>query len=138
MKIACVVGGFAHLPKDLNEEGKGKGKEKVTGAPDLVSTPVHDPVTDPPSDSSKPPFYNLAVKQKAVYQPVFRHRRWLENEKAVIPEGEEESVVNIETRLLSLKGQSASVINDVEQLEQVETRLKNFYARDDDRYKKHG
>ncbi|KAF9536710.1 hypothetical protein EC957_009925, partial [Mortierella hygrophila] len=157
---ACVVGAFAHLPKGLNEEGKGK--EKATGgpcmesvvvscqeptaelmtdpspAPDLVSTPVHDPVTDPRGDSSKPPFYNLAVKQKAVYQPVFRHRRWLEKEKTVIPEGEEESVAQIETRLPPLRGQSASIINYVEELELVETRLKNFYAGDDNRYKKHG
>jgi hypothetical protein len=74
-------------------------------APDLVSTPVRDPVTDPRGDSPKPLFYNLTVKQKAaVYQPVFRHRRWLENKKAVIPEGEEESVADIETRLPPLKG----------------------------------
>ncbi|KAF9284831.1 hypothetical protein BGZ88_009765 [Linnemannia elongata] len=156
---ACVVGGFAYLPKDLNDEGKGK--DKATGgscmegiamtcqettaelmtdpspAPDLVSTTVHDPVTDPRGDSSKPPFYNLAVKQKAVYQPVFRHRRWLENEKTVIPEGEEESVADIESRLPPLRGQSASIINYVEELEQVETRLKSFYAGDDNRFRKH-
>ncbi|KAI1297002.1 hypothetical protein EDD11_007315 [Mortierella claussenii] len=155
----CVVGGFAHMPKDLNEEGKGKeiaiGGLCVEGvvmscqeataelmtdpspAPDLVSTPVHDPVTDPRGDSSKPPFYNLAVKQKAFYQPLFRHRRWLENEKAVIPEDEEESVADIESRLPPPKGQSASVINYLEELGLVETRLKNIYAGNDNRYKKH-
>ncbi|KAF9110698.1 hypothetical protein BGW39_004613, partial [Mortierella sp. 14UC] len=61
----CVVGGFAHLPKDLDDERKGKEKategscmegavvscqeaaaELMTDpfpAPDLVSTSVHDP-----------------------------------------------------------------------------------------------
>ncbi|KAK5828979.1 hypothetical protein F5H01DRAFT_12584 [Linnemannia elongata] len=120
----CVVGGFAYLPKDLD-------------VPDLVSTPVHDPVTDPRGDSSQPPFYNLAVKQKAIYQPVFRHRRWLESEKGVTPEGEEESVAELESRLPPLRGQSGSVMNYVEELELVETRLKKFYAGDDNRYKKH-
>ncbi|OAQ27379.1 hypothetical protein K457DRAFT_33831 [Linnemannia elongata AG-77] len=155
----CVVGGFAYLPKDLDDECKGK--EKATGGlcmegnvlscqeaadelmtnplpvPDLFLTPVHDPITDPRGDSSQPPFYNLAVKQKAIYQPVFRHRRWLESEKGVTPEGEEESVAELESRLPPLRGQSGSVMNYVEELELVETRLKKFYAGDDNHYKKH-
>ena len=56
----------------------------------------------------------------------------------MIPEGEEESAADIETRLLPLKGQSASVINYVEELGLVETRLKNSYTGDDNLYKKHG
>ncbi|OAQ25055.1 hypothetical protein K457DRAFT_23626 [Linnemannia elongata AG-77] len=87
--------------------------------PDLVSTPVHDPVTDPCGDSSQPPFYNMAVKQKAIYQPVFRHRKWLENEKGVTPEGEEESVADLESRLPPPRGQSGSVMNHVGELELV-------------------
>jgi hypothetical protein len=143
---ACVIGGFAYLPKDLDD--KGKDKDTVSGgscmedvdmidpAPDLVSTLPHELVTGLRADSSEPPFYNLAVKQKAVYQPVFRHRRWLESEKRLVPEGEE-SVADIECRLPPLRGQSASVINYVEELERVESRLKEFYAGDDNRFKKH-
>lgn len=56
----------------------------------------------------------------------------------MIPEGEGESVADIETRLPPLRGQSASVINCIEELVLVEARLKDIYAGDDNRFKKHG
>jgi hypothetical protein len=144
---ACVIGGFAYLPEDLDDRDKDKdtvsggscmeGVDMIDPAPDLVSTLPHDLVTGPRVDSSEPPFYNLAVKQKAMYQQVFRHRRWLESEKRLVPEVEERSVADIECRLPPLRVQSASIVNYVEELERVERRLKEFYAGDDNRFKKH-
>ncbi|KAK3841254.1 MAG: hypothetical protein J3R72DRAFT_491720 [Linnemannia gamsii] len=90
-----VVGGFVHLLKEPNEEGEGKEKRSDGSCMEGVIA--------------------FSVKHKAVHQPIFRHRRWLENEKAVIPEGEEESVADIETRLSPLRGQSASAINYVDE-----------------------
>ncbi|KAG9070085.1 hypothetical protein KI688_009416 [Linnemannia hyalina] len=42
---------------------------------------------DEEAEESSPKFFNLAVKQKAVYQPTFKHRRWLERRNAQTVEG---------------------------------------------------
>ena len=82
-------------------------------------------------ETSGPAFLNLAVKAKAVYQPTFRFRRWLETEKKAIPENEEESIHSIESRLPPLRGSASSVVGYVRELQHVEGRLKAFYAGDD-------
>ncbi|KAK5801604.1 hypothetical protein F5H01DRAFT_384146 [Linnemannia elongata] len=51
--------------------------------------------------------------------------QWLENEKGVTPEGEEESVTDLEPRLPPLRGQSGTVVNYLEKLQLVETRLRS-------------
>ncbi|KAF9109510.1 hypothetical protein BGX30_008380, partial [Mortierella sp. GBA39] len=154
---ACVVGAFAHLPNGLGgkekaEEGSSmdgiittnqestslasQGSASVDPVPASASTftSAQPPVTDSLVTISRPAYYNLAVKQKAVYQPTFRFRRWLENEKMATPQGDEEkSITYIETHLPPLRGQDASVIEYVRELEQVEQRLKRFYTGDDHR-----
>ncbi|KAG0270763.1 hypothetical protein BGZ96_006190, partial [Linnemannia gamsii] len=85
----------------------------------------------------KPVFFNLAVKTKAVYQPTFRFRRWVENEKQRISDGEHESIQEIETRLPPLKGPDTFVMNYVKELERVEEQLKAFFNGQDHKYKKH-
>ncbi|KAF9138566.1 hypothetical protein BGX30_009004 [Mortierella sp. GBA39] len=47
---------------------------------------------------------------KAVYQPTFRFRRWLEDGKHATQEREQGTIVEIEGRLPPLKGQSARVV----------------------------
>ncbi|KAG0008001.1 hypothetical protein BGZ82_004950, partial [Podila clonocystis] len=54
--------------------------------------------------------YNLAVNQKAVLQPVFRHRRWLEEEKESIPDQHSTSIAQIESGLPPLHGPGANVV----------------------------
>lgn len=158
---ACVVGAFAHLPNGLGgkekaEEGSSmdgiittnqestslasQGSASVDPVPASASTftSAQPPVTDSFVTISRPAYYNLAVKQKAVYQPTFRFRRWLEDEKMATPQGDEEkSITYIETHLPPLRGQDASVIEYVRELEQVEQRLKKFYTGDDHRYQRH-
>jgi hypothetical protein len=137
---ACVIGGFAHLPAELSTKSNGKepvkndlpmrgvmvaGQEPAVGAvvqDRTLPTTVQESATSAAMRSPRPVFFNLAVKSKAVYQPNFRFRRWLENEKKATPDGEDESVHDIETRLSPLKGQMASVVNYVKELEMVETR----------------
>ncbi|KAG0286046.1 hypothetical protein BGZ97_007569, partial [Linnemannia gamsii] len=87
--------------------------------------------------SSSTAYFNLAVKQKAVYQPVFRFRRWLEQERSLVPEKQEESIHHLESHLPPLRGQSASVIEYARELEEMEERLKSFYSGDDNRFKRH-
>ncbi|KAG0163363.1 hypothetical protein DFQ29_003149, partial [Apophysomyces sp. BC1021] len=67
--------------------------------------------------------YNLAVNQKAVMQPVFRHRRWLEGEKESIPDQRSESIAHAESNLPPLRGPGASVVEYVKKLEEVEEQL---------------
>ncbi|KAF9132445.1 hypothetical protein BGX30_012656 [Mortierella sp. GBA39] len=84
-----------------------------------------------------PVYYNLAVKAKTVYQPQFRFRMWLEAEKMSRSEGEEESVSDIESRLPPLRGESAGVIDYIDELKRVEARLKTFYTCDGGRYRRY-
>lgn len=81
--------------------------------------------------------HNMAANQKAVLQPLFRYRRWLEGEKQAIPENQSESIANIESHLPPRRGPEASVINYIKQLEHVEVRLMDFYNGNNNRFKKH-
>ncbi|KAI7829671.1 hypothetical protein BC939DRAFT_441435 [Gamsiella multidivaricata] len=71
-------------------------------------------------------FHNLAVSQKAVYQPMFKHRRWLEQRKRRSAEGQE-SIAQMETNLPALHGPEASIANHVEQSKVKESDLETFY-----------
>ncbi|KAF9979952.1 hypothetical protein BGZ75_009024 [Mortierella antarctica] len=83
--------------------------------------------------------YNLAVNQKAVLQPMYRCRRWLEEEKNLKPEGPEmlQSIVEIESQLSPVRGSGASVVAYVFKFEEVEERLLVFYGGDNNRFLKH-
>jgi hypothetical protein len=158
---ACVIGAFAHLPE--MSSSTSDIETGWSGSPmDGIITPIQEPVSiktqDPaliaipqePADiaagsdpttmsmvSSRTTFINLAVKQKAILQPNFKFRQWLENEKKKTQSGEQESLVAIESQLPSLKGLGASVIDYVAELEKVEHRLLEFYSGCDQRYKRH-
>jgi len=91
-----------------------------TTAESAASTSAQEPTAATPGPL---PFMNLAVNQKVVYQPTFRFRRWLNEEKGIAPDGESDSVATIESRLPPLRGPSASVCSYVEELSKVEARL---------------
>ncbi|KAF8943082.1 hypothetical protein BGZ47_005816 [Haplosporangium gracile] len=100
------------------------------------STTAKEPLIMSP-ESPRLGFFNLAVKSKAVYQPVFHFRRWLEEDKKVISEVEEHSISDIETRLPVFKGPGASVVDYVKEVEKVEERLLAFYNGSDSTFKNH-
>ncbi|KAF9121779.1 hypothetical protein BGX30_002368 [Mortierella sp. GBA39] len=107
----------------------------ISSTSSTSSTPDHQS-TYSPMVSSRAVFHNMVVSQRAVYQPAFRFRRWLEGEKQVTQEGEQETIAEIEGRLSPLKGQSASVIHCVAELKKVERRLLEFYGGRDQQYKR--
>ncbi|KAF9110941.1 hypothetical protein BGX27_005676 [Mortierella sp. AM989] len=114
---ACVVGASAVLPDNQPVRAVGQHQEPA-------------PTT----------YINLAVKQKAVYQPAFKHRRWMEEQKAVVPEGLTESVSNIETNLPPLCGEKTSFESYYQALESAKGRLDLFYNGNNGnnrRFKKH-
>jgi hypothetical protein len=74
-----------------------------------------------------PKFFNLAVKQKAVYQPTFKHRQWLEHRKNQAIEGIA-SIAQIETGLPSRHGPGANISRYVQREQEVEAELDSFYG----------
>ncbi|KAG9072050.1 hypothetical protein KI688_006272 [Linnemannia hyalina] len=66
------------------------------------------------------------TEDKAVYQPTFKHRRWLEQRKGRAVEGTE-LIAHKETNLPSLHGPEASIAEYVNQPRVVETDLETFY-----------
>ncbi|KAF8918499.1 hypothetical protein BGZ58_004848, partial [Dissophora ornata] len=158
----CVIGAFAHLPHELSKSRNDiepvKSESAMEGivaknqepaliaaqdpaftitTQELALTATGQEPTTTPVDSPRSVFFNLAVKSKAVYQPNFRFRRWLEGEKEAISDGEQKSIGDIETHLPPLKGQGASVINHVRELERDEKRLLEFYSGSDNQYNRH-
>jgi len=71
--------------------------------------------------------YNMSVNQKAVLQPMFRHRRWLEGKKQETYDGKTKSIAHTESDLPPLRGLRASVYNYCEALSGVAARLSEFY-----------
>ncbi|KAG9061323.1 hypothetical protein KI688_007301 [Linnemannia hyalina] len=160
----CVIGAFADLAEDVLSQSKGKDNANESSMEDVtttttvatttatdnqqsinattaVSTKVPIPLPQSqglPTFSSRTTFLNLAVKQKAVYQPTFRFRRWLEDamQEQVSVDGQQVSISDIESRLPPLKGQGSSVINYVQELKRVEECLQKFYAGSGNLYKR--
>ncbi|KAG0369474.1 hypothetical protein BGZ54_009832 [Gamsiella multidivaricata] len=115
------IGTGALLPKNdgpaSTTTGPGRKDDDVgmsSSSEDTTPTPV--PVT----------YYNLAVKQKTVYQPTLMHRRWMEEQKSIAPGDGIESINDIETSFASY----------VTELERVEAQLNEFY-NGSNRFKRH-
>ncbi|KAG0011825.1 hypothetical protein BGZ80_000400 [Entomortierella chlamydospora] len=82
-------------------------------------------------------FHNIAVSQKAVAQPILKHRRWMEAVKGNVPDYAEHSIADIESRMPPLRGKDASVIEYFQELEQAQDHLDAFYNGNNLLYKRH-
>ncbi|KAF9015914.1 hypothetical protein BGZ52_006252, partial [Haplosporangium bisporale] len=127
---AYVVGAYAHLPQSIKDKDQMQrtpssfkdsfpiASSSATTAQDLTEAVSLEQQTTSmqatTAELDKTPHHNLAVNQKAVMQPVFRYRRWLEDEKHMKPEGPErqhqskpdiglQSISDIESSLPSLR-----------------------------------
>ncbi|KAF8923515.1 hypothetical protein BGZ58_002852, partial [Dissophora ornata] len=129
---------MASLLTPLDTSGGSSSNDSGPRSAKNVSTPSisSQPSTANPALSPRPVFFNLAVKAKAVYQPTLKFRRWTKSEKDNIPVGEDRSITDIETHLPPLRGPSASTIDYIKEVEQVEERLKAFYNGPDGKYKR--
>ncbi|KAF9898514.1 hypothetical protein BX616_003919 [Lobosporangium transversale] len=112
---AFIAGASALLPDSLKTD-KGKG----------IDTSIRKPTDKDTKSHSATRFYNLAISQKAAYQPTLRHRHWQEWKKAKTVY-DTMSVTGIESSLPSLRGDNASVKDYVARLEEVEAHLGSFY-----------
>ncbi|KAG0355497.1 hypothetical protein BGX24_006641, partial [Mortierella sp. AD032] len=122
---AFVVGASAILPpckQSSIEQGRELGGTTMESS--LSSVEAEE---DEEAEGPSPKFFNLAVKQKAIYQPTFKHRRWLEHRKAQAVEGRA-SISHIETSLPPHRGPEASISNYTQREREVEDDLDSFYG----------
>ncbi|KAF8933292.1 hypothetical protein EDD21DRAFT_351669 [Dissophora ornata] len=110
-----------HICREIHQRGAKMQCEPPISETTTISTPPTKAELD------KAIRHNLTVNQKAVLQPLFWFRRWLEDEKQAIPDNQSESITDIESRLPPLRGQGSGIINYVKELERVEDRLLDFY-----------
>ncbi|KAF9139909.1 hypothetical protein BGX30_007324 [Mortierella sp. GBA39] len=82
---AFVVEASAILPTREQpnvEQGQESGPTTLES-----SLPRTEAKEDEQAKEPLPKFFNLAIKQRAVYQPTFKHTQWLERRKGQIVEG---------------------------------------------------
>ncbi|KAF9342320.1 hypothetical protein BGX34_008353, partial [Mortierella sp. NVP85] len=94
-------------PKMIKILGIDLGEACVVGACAIL------PSESPPAnvrDPTKPAVQNLHVKTKAVYQPKFKFRHWMESKKSETPADGSKSISDIETNLPPLKGETGSIV----------------------------
>jgi hypothetical protein len=115
---AFVVGASALLPPC---EQPDKKQEQAQGRPGSEGADVE------PAVKTATKFFNLAVKQKAVYQPTFKHRRWLEHRKQRSVDGSP-SISQIESSLPPRHGSDASFGEYARRVVELEEELQSFYG----------
>ncbi|KAG0299834.1 hypothetical protein BGZ97_003517, partial [Linnemannia gamsii] len=121
---AFVVGASAILPPRKKPNVKQDQEPDGAAMESLLSSVVAEENEE--SKNPSPKFFNLAVKQKAVYQGTFKHRRWLERRKGQSVEGRP-SISHIETSLPPYRGPEASVSNYIQRERELEGDLESFY-----------
>ncbi|KAF9565978.1 hypothetical protein EC968_003977 [Mortierella alpina] len=137
---AYVVGASVWLPEEPSKKKQHHDPSDAQCQKDTMMIPSgYNNIKAAPNPDATPgseTFYNLAVSQRAVSQPTFAFRRWLQTEKDKIPERSSRSVSDIESSLPPLRGQQGSMEKYVAEVEQVQTTLDGFY-RDNQVFKKH-
>ncbi|KAK3822858.1 MAG: hypothetical protein J3Q66DRAFT_437301 [Benniella sp.] len=143
---AFVVGASAILPdqvhEDLSPEINATDKDTVMQDVGIDSsqgagTDPPDPNTPPSANKTQQVFYNLAVSQKAVYQPTLKLRSWTEHRKKEKTDEQTESVADIESRLPPLRGPDTNVAEYKAISDANHDQLDTFYNGDNMLYKRH-
>ncbi|KAF9911461.1 hypothetical protein BX616_010588 [Lobosporangium transversale] len=88
--------------------GREPGKIKTLGIDLGQACVVGTSALLPVAEGDPNVFHNLAVKQKVMYQPTLKFRRWLEDKQSAAPAGAY-SISDLESRLPSLRGENASI-----------------------------
>ncbi|KAF9139634.1 hypothetical protein BG015_001956 [Linnemannia schmuckeri] len=122
---AFVVGASAILPP--REQPSDEQKQDPDVAMESLLSDIEEADENKEVEESLPKFFNLAVKQKAVYQPTFKHRRWLEHRKEQAVEGGA-SIREIEASLPARHGPEANIDDYVRREREVEAELDSFYG----------
>ncbi|KAG0195786.1 hypothetical protein BGX28_000635, partial [Mortierella sp. GBA30] len=138
---ACVVGAYAYLPpgkepKRRHNRHRGRRKRGSRGRkPRGSGRGKRGKVKRDSRAECGERHINLAAKQKAVYQPTFKHRRWMEAQKAKAI-AEELSIGKIETEYPPLHGENADFDSYVQHRQAYKDELDNFYNSNNFRFKR--
>lgn len=129
---------MASLLTPLDTSGGSSSNDLAHRSEKNISSPSipSQHFTANPALTTSPVFHTLAAKAKAVYQPTLKFRRWAKSEKNNTPASEDRSITDIETRLPSLQGPPASIIDYIKEVEQMEERLNAFYNGPDGKHKR--
>ncbi|KAG0367474.1 hypothetical protein BGZ54_003818 [Gamsiella multidivaricata] len=119
---ACVVGASALLPEEPKEAELKKAQRDQDGG--IVAK---EPCNDTKPVPGLATYYNLAAAQKAVYQPILKYRRWLEECKRIVLPGATESISDIESGLPPLCGDDAIFAKYVTELGNAKEQSHSFY-----------
>ncbi|KAK3810077.1 MAG: hypothetical protein J3Q66DRAFT_391248 [Benniella sp.] len=111
--------------KDIAIIGIDLGQAYVVGASALLPDSG-----DQGGEASPKVYHNLSVNQKAVYQPTFKYRDWLNKVKNKPLSESGPSITEIESSMPPLRGDSASLTEYVEYRAEFEQQLTNFYSPD--------
>ncbi|KAG9322616.1 hypothetical protein KVV02_002319 [Mortierella alpina] len=120
-------------PDEIKILGIDLGQACVVGASALLPEPL--PSNKTPK-RTRVIFQNLAIKQKAVYQPGLKHRRWMQEQKAKDLGAGVGSISDIETALPPRRGENACFTDHIGRREQAKGHLDTFY-NGNNRFKKH-
>ncbi|KAF9541594.1 hypothetical protein EC957_002963, partial [Mortierella hygrophila] len=127
--IASAVSTSTSAPRSTSSESTIAAMGAST-TPSITATNIQ-PVPKPAlagTATSPQTFFNLSVKQKAVYQPTLKHRKWLERQRMETTEGAQ-SISDIESHLPPCRGPDGSVEKYVNARQEMETVLYDFYNK---------
>jgi hypothetical protein len=126
---ASVVSTSTSVPQSTSSEPTAatKGASTTTSTTATNTQPVPKPASAGPGTPPQA-FFNLSVKQKAVYQPVLKHRRWLERRRMETMEGGQ-SISDMESHLPPYRGPDGSVKKYASARQEMETVLYDFHNK---------
>jgi len=126
---SSIISTTTSAPQSTSSEPTAATKDAST-TPSTTATDTQ-PVPKPASTcTANPPqtFFNLSVKQKAVYQPTLKHRKWLERRRMETMEAGQ-SISDIESHLPPYRGPDGSVEKYVNARQEMETVLYDFHNK---------
>ncbi|KAG0301577.1 hypothetical protein BGZ99_003391, partial [Dissophora globulifera] len=166
-RVVSVVGGVNYYLSEVrNVIGSPDDTARLFGCPGkdvkilgldlgqacVVGSSLLQPEPEPGGDvlQSAEVFHNQSVKTKAVMQPIFKLRRWMEFQKgrqldvaagdameANVAKSKPLTIQQIESTLPPLSGPEASVLDYTMHREKYQEALEKFYNGDNYRFKKH-
>ena len=95
------------------------GQNCVVGACAVLASEQNRPAEQPPT------FINLSVKSRAVYQPSFKKRTWLEAQKGAATGAE--TITDLELKIPPRRGNDADYIAHVSAKREMSDQLTEFY-----------
>ncbi|KAK3822387.1 MAG: hypothetical protein J3R72DRAFT_501860 [Linnemannia gamsii] len=124
---AFVVGASAILPPTEQPSTEQRQRQDPDVTMRSLLSDIEETDESQEAEEPSPKFFNLAIKQKAVYQPTLKHRRWLEHRKDQAGEGVA-SISHIESSLPARRGPEANIADYVRREREVEAELDSFYG----------